>query len=455
MNLQDLNTQRVIWSNVLTSVSSNTRMPKELFKAYFKDTFISSVEGNKVIVVCESETGTNLLKNNFKDLFVSTLKTVTGTNFDIVFAPVKEIHNKTKEEIIKEADPVFFKSAYIDENFTFEKFIEGPSNKEARQAALLTATNLGKMYNPLYIQGDSGLGKTHLLHSIAHYVKENFPEKKVLCISSQNFFDEYMNLVKSPNSNLNLTDYLKSIDVLLIDDIQQLKGKEKTQDYFFDIYTYFINNNKQIVLTCDRQPNELDGIPNRLITRFLQGLMVSIKKPDFSTCKQILLKKIEFSQFDKDSISDEAIDFIAKNFSNSIRQLEGAITRLNFYATINDIQEVITPQIAAEALGVKNFKIDKTNKTDSSKIISLVSDYYSISIEQIKSESRKAQIALARQIAMYLIRTLLDMPYMEIAAIFNKKDHTTIMHSVEKIEDMLKTDKELENVINKLKAKLS
>lgn len=454
MNINDLNTQRQIWSNVLETLKKMNKIPQQVFRSYIKSTFISSVENDKIIVACETQTGADLLKNFFKDQFLNAIQQVTNTNFDVVFVALTDLRNKTKEEIIKSASPIFFKTAFIDENFTFDRFIEGPSNKEAKKAALTVASNLGTMYNPLYIQGESGLGKTHLLHGIAHFIKDNFPNKKILCISAQNFFDEYIQFTKNPNQDNDLTEYIKSFDVFLIDDIQQLKNKEKTQDFFFDIYTYFINNNKQIVLTSDKLQNSLEGIPNRLVTRFLQGLTVTIQKPDFSTCKQILLKKIEFSQVNGEKFNEDAIDFIAKNYSTSIRQLEGVLTRITFYSTLNDIQGEITLQIVSDALGIKNLKIDKTNKTDANKIISVVADYYSVSIEQIKGKGRKAQITLARHIAIYLIRELLDLPYVEIGTLFSGRDHSTIIYSIENISNLLKTDKELEAVITKLKSKL-
>lgn len=454
MNINDLNTQRQIRSNVLETLKKGQKIPQQVFRSYIKSSFISSVENDKIIVACETETGADLLKNFFKDQFLYAIQQVTNTNFDVVFVALTDLRNKSKEEIIKSASPVFFKTAFIDDNFTFDRFIEGPSNKEAKKAALTVASNLGIMYNPLYIQGDSGLGKTHLLHGIAHFIKDNYPNKKILCISAQNFFDEYIQFAKNPNQDNDLTEYIKSFDVFLIDDIQQLKNKEKTQDFFFDIYTYFINNNKQIVLTSDKLQNSLEGIPNRLITRFLQGLTVTIRQPDFSTCKQILLKKIEFSQVNGEKFSEDAIDFIAKNYSSSIRQLEGILTRITFYSTLNDIQGEITLQIVSDALGIKNLKIDKTNKTDANKIISVVADYYSVSNEQIKGKGRKAQITLARHIAIYLIRELLDIPYVEIGALFSNRDHSTIIYSIENVSNMLKTDKELEGVITKLKSKL-
>ncbi len=455
MKISDANTQRNIWDKILNSIKDSNKVSNQLFNAYFKKTFISSVEGSKIIVGCESAAGTNILKNNFKELFLSNVAKTTGTDFDIVFVPLVELKVKTKEQIIKESDPVYFKSSKLDPSFTFEKFIEGPSNKEARKASLMVASNPGNMYNPLYIQGDSGLGKTHLLHAIAHQIKESYPEKKILYTTSQSFFDEYITFTKNVTNNLNLTDYLKNIDVLLIDDIQQLRGREKTLDYFFEVYSYFIRNNKQVVLTSDRPQNELEGIPNRLITRFLSGLSVVISKPNFATCKEILLKKIEFSAMNTSDFSDDALDYISENYSSSIRQLEGILTRLTFYTTINNYNGTIDLNYLTEALGLTNIKIDKNIQVDSNRILHAVSDYYSISIEQIKGSSRKNQVVIARQIAMYLIRTILDTPLIEIGKIFSNRDHTTVMHSIAKVDNMLKTDSQLENVISTLRTKIN
>ena len=492
MKISDANTQRNIWDKILNSIKDSNKVSNQLFNAYFKKTFISSVEGSKIIVGCESAAGTNILKNNFKELFLSNVAKTTGTDFDIVFVPLVELKVKTKEQIIKESDPVYFKSSKLDPSFTFEKFIEGPSNKEARKASLMVASNPGNMYNPLYIQGDSGLGKTHLLHAIAHQIKESYPEKKILYTTSQSFFDEYITFTKNVTNNLNLTDYLKNIDVLLIDDIQGLVDHKKTESYFFDLFNYFVDNEKQIVLTCDKLPSELkgieqrlvtrfsqgllskinppsletsieilkskliqNGIPNRLITRFLSGLSVVISKPNFATCKEILLKKIEFSAMNTSDFSDDALDYISENYSSSIRQLEGILTRLTFYTTINNYNGTIDLNYLTEALGLTNIKIDKNIQVDSKRILHVVSDYYSISIEQIKGSSRKNQVVIARQIAMYLIRTILDTPLIEIGKIFSNRDHTTVMHSIAKVDNMLKTDSQLENVISTLRTKIN
>lgn len=455
MRLDDLNTQREIWKKILLDVKNSQKGSNKLGSSYFDKTFISSIEGNKIIVGCESSTVASVLKTNFKDIFLASISNITNTNFDVVFVPIQDLSTKTKDEIIKNNEPLFFKSVTLNNSFTFEKFIEGPSNKEAKTASLIVSSNLGTMYNPFYIQGDSGLGKTHLLQAIAHRVKELNPDKNILCISAQNFFDEYINFAKNASSNSNLTDFFKKIDVFLIDDIQQLRDKEKTLDYFFDIYTYLINNNKQIVLTSDRPQNSLSGIPNRLITRFLSGLSVVINKPDFATCKKILLKKIEFSPLNNIHFSDDVIDYISSNYSTSIRELEGIITRLTFYLTINDYNSEINLPFLYEALGIdSSIHIKPNTKTGIDRIVNTVSDYYHFSSEIIKGNTRKSSVVFARQIAMYLIRDILDLPFDEIGKVFSNRDHSTVMHSISKISDMLKVDINTKNVISSLKEKL-
>jgi len=455
MKLDDLNTQREIWKKVLTEIKSNPNYRTNLSSSYFDKTFINSVNGNKIIVGCESSTVACVLKTNFKDIFTSVIASVTNTNFDVVFVPLQDIATKSKEEIIKDSEPLYFKSIVLNDAFTFDKFIEGPSNKDAKKAAMIVSSNLGTKYNPFYIQGDSGLGKTHLLQAIAHQVKTLNPDKNILCISAQNFFDEYINFMKNSSQNISLTDYLKNVDVFLVDDIQQLKGKEKTLDYFFDIYSYFINNNKQIVLTSDRRQNDLEGIPDRLITRFLSGLSVVINKPDFFTCKKILLKKIEFSPLKSLDFSDEALDYISTNYSNSIRELEGIITRITFFLTINDYTGEINLPFLYDALGIHGYHVStNSSKLDAEKIISCVANYYNVSIEQLKGKSRKNSIVLARQIAMYLIRSILDIPFDEIGSLFNNRDHSTIMHSVSKIDNLITSDNQCSKIVSILKNKL-
>lgn len=441
---------RLLWSQVIRLIETSSSYNDNVYESFIKRTYFDSIENNKIIVGCETKMVSNVLKSTFKDIFVECIQKASGTNYDCIFVPVEELKTTNKNDLLKNYDEApYFKNSFLVKNYTFSNFIVGHSNSEAQQASLYVAKTPGTLYNPLYIQGESGLGKTHLLNAIGNSIKETNPELKVLCISTQNFIEEYINFTRKSINDLNLTEFLKSYDVLLIDDIQLLKGKQKTTDFFFDTYTYFIQNNKQIVLTSDKYQNELEDIPNRLVTRFLSGLTVSIKKPDVSTCEQIIYKKLEGMGLSKDFLDDDVVSFVADKFKDSIRNLEGALIRLNFYATINRIQK-INLNVAFEALqGLVDVNLAK-NKLDENKIINVVANYYNISTSQLTGKIKTAQIANARQIAMYLIRTKLDTPYKKIGILFSNRDHSTCMHACEKVENSLKTDKQIQAVINDL-----
>lgn len=450
-----INDNRLLWSNVLKVCQTKTSGLKNIYESYFKKTFLNSVQDDTLIVGVENASTCTVIKNSFSDIFSAAVYEVTGSNFKLVFVPLNELTQKSnKNDYLKDIPTYFSSTNILQKQFTFSNFVEGPSNKHAKTAAMYICGSLGNKYNPLYIQGHSGLGKTHLLHAIGNQIKQNSPEKRILYVTSQDFVNEYVNFTKNITSSVSLEEYIRTFDVLLIDDIQQLRNKEKTLDYFFNIYNYFIANNKQIVITSDCLQNELIGIPERLITRFLCGLTASITAPDFQTCKEIFLKKCEFNSINIQNISDEVIDYIVTNNSSSIRSLEGIILQILFKTTTNpDI--VLTFDELKDILHIENFSIDNNKKTDANKIINVISTYYSIPTDQLTGNTRKAQVTLARQIAIYLLRDVLDMTYKEIGKIFSNRDHATIIHSINKIEKLLKTNTNVQNVINSIKQKIT
>lgn len=441
---------KVLWGQVMKLIETSPSCNKGVYDAFFKKTYFDSIENNKIIVGCETRMVSNVLKSTFKETFIDNILKASGTNYDCVFVPIDELKSTNRHDLLKNYEDVpYFKECNLNKDFTFDNFVVGHSNGEAQQASLYVAKTPGTLYNPLYIQGQSGLGKTHLLNAIANSIKETNPELKVLCISTQNFIEEYINFARKSLTDYNLTDYLKTFDVLLIDDIQLLKGKEKTTDFFFETYTYFLQNKKQVVLTSDKYQNELEDIPNRLITRFLSGLTVSIKKPDVSTCEQIIYKKLDGMNLPHDFLDGDVVSFIADKFKDSIRNLQGALMRLDFYSTFYKIPR-FNMTTALEALqGLVDVNYAK-NKIDENKIISIVANYYNISTSQLTGKIKTAQISTARQIAMYLIRTKLDIPYKKIGELFSNRDHSTCMHGCEKVEKLLKEDKQIQSVINDL-----
>ena len=421
-----------LWNTILSTVSEEKE--KTIFDAFFRNTKIYDVDGNKIYILCESKLTKEILRDRFSDYLSQKLLQHTSTNYVPVFVTSDDIKEKRKFVDSSTEELSYFKNSILDPNYTFDTFVVGPCNSEAQKASLYTATAPGGIYQTLFIYGGSGLGKTHLLNAIGNYIKTNMPEKKVLYFSSQDFLNEYIDFVNGDTRKEQLYKFLKKFDVLLIDDIQMLKDKRKTQEFFFNIYEDFRQNHKQICFTSDRLPGELEGIDQRILTRFTSGLSVSVTKPDTETCFNILKSKITASGSDLSNYDEDVLFFMADKFKDSIRSLEGALIRLNFYASINKVTHI---------------------DINLQKILSVVSSYYSLSISQITGKIKVGNIVNARHIAIYLMRDLLDLPLKKIGTIFSGRDHTTIMHSIEKIDKLLKTDEQTQTAIRELKKRLA
>ena len=277
---------------------------------------------------------------------------------------------------------------------------------------------------------------------------------KVLYITTDAFIDEFVRYVRGNQQDESLKDFLKTVDVLLVDDIQFLSEKNKTAEMFFNVFNYLISNGKQVILTSDKSPNELKGLDDRLVSRFNMGLSVNIKNPDVETCIEILKRKIEANDLNINNFDYEGIVYLAENFSKNVRELEGALNRLLFYKINSKNTSKIDVEIIKESVsGIKSSK-DKQQSLTEERIIEAVGDYYRLTEEQIKSKVRTSQIALARQICMYLCRNMLNTPFVRIGKIFGGRDHSTVMTAVEKVENMLKTDAQLSTAISQIKKSL-
>ena len=452
MNTTTVSQNKELWNNILALVSKEN--DKTIFDAFFRNTSIYKVDGSKIFILCESKLGKEILRDRFANYLSQKINQATSSNYTPIFVTQDDLKDKQKFVDSSTEEPSYFKNSIIDPNYTFDNFVVGPSNSEAQKAALYTATAPGGIYQTLFIYGGSGLGKTHLLSAIGNYIKNTLPEKKVLYFSSQDFLNEYLDFVSGDTRREQLYKFLKSFDVLLIDDIQMLKDKKKTQEFFFNIYEDFRQNHKQICFTSDRLPGELEGIDQRILTRFTSGLSVSITKPDTETCVQILKTKIVASGSDLSTYDDDVLFFMADKFKDSVRSLEGALIRLNFYASINKAEH-IDLKLCTEALQSMVDVSDANSKVTEQKILNAVSSYYSLSVSQITGKIKSGNIVNARHVAIYLFRDLLNLPLKKIGAVFSGRDHTTIMHSVEKIDKTLKTDVQTQTAIAELKKRIS
>ncbi len=337
------------------------------------------------------------------------------------------------------------------ESYTFDNFIVGPSNKESHSAALACAYSPGKFYNPLFIYGNSGLGKTHLLNAVGNYVKKNNPAKSVYYTSSSDFVSCVVQAIKD-NTIEEFKQNLQNIDVLLMDDVQFLAGKEKSHEVFFHVFNELVNNRKQIVITSDRHPTEIKGLEDRLISRFSSGLSVGVDSPEFETSLAILKLKMEHHSLDSSMIDDDVLTYIATNFSKDVRKLEGALNRIIFYSINFGADRHIDFKMAVGAFKTQPVAGDKELSVN--KIKRIVSDYYGLTKQQLVSKSRTKNISNARHIAIYLCRKHLDLPFIKIGEEFGKRDHSTIISSCEKIEKQLKTDTFLSVAIGEIEKQL-
>ena len=425
------------------------------FDTWFADTQLYKLINDKAYIVVPMPIHKKHLIDNYSQLIKDNLSEITGSQYEIILLLKEEIEKEFPPEkvVIQNNKNNNAINSNLNSKYNFDNFIVGNSNKFAQAAALSVAENPGSMYNPLFIYGNSGLGKTHLMHAIGNYIVSN-SNKRVLYVTSDQFIQDFIGINKKDNSgtNFNYVDFFKNkyrnVDVLIIDDIQFLGGATQTQQEFFHTFNTLYNDSKQIIISSDRSPDDLKLLEDRLRTRFCWGLTVNIFPPDFSMRTEILRKKIVGGNFEKE-IPEDVIEYIASNIGTDVRQLEGSITRLIAYSTIMGGVE-ITLDLAIEAL--KDF-ISKGmgEKNDIHRIQKIVAEYFQISVEDIRSKKRSSNISFPRQIAMYLCRNMTSESFPKIGTEFGGKDHSTVMHSVEKIENEIKVNKDLSNIIEKLK----
>jgi len=403
----------------------------------------------------------NIINTRYISIFEQSVETILGKKYKVVIKNMsdEEIENHIKkdgdkkiETIIQDQENNEFKEEYfLNPKYNFDNFIVGENNRYAHAVALAVAENPASTYNPLFIYGDSGLGKTHLMHAIGHYIMENSPDKKVLYVSSEMFTSELIKAIqdkKNPTQKKNLfRSKYRNIDVLLIDDIQFIEGKEATQMEFFHTFNTLYELDKQIVISSDRHPSKLTDLDERLRSRFQWNIIADIKPPDFETRVAILRNKVELEGVEIDDDMLEVIDLIASKVKFNIRELESALTRIISYSTL--FGQKITVKFARKNLNdifsTGDFSI--TCET----IKKAVCKKYNIKIADIESSSRKREYAYPRQIAMYLCREMTSESLPKIGKAFGGRDHTTVKHAHEKIAKEIKKDSDLEEIIIRFK----
>ncbi len=437
-----------IWSKVL-GILETAIDDRHFFDSFLRDSAIYSIDGNNMTISVNSDLAVTILTSRYHSAIANAVKDVTGSSYKIKIDNGENLKSvsKPKTEEVK-----YFKYSTVNPSLTFDNFITGSCNLEAKQASILIAQNPGaRDYNPLFIFSDSGLGKTHLLSAIYNQVKNSTTGKKVLYTSGTDFLEEYVLGATGQIGMSQLENFIISHDLLLVDDVQMIASKEKTTDFLFQIFTKMCNHGKQVVFTSDKHPSELKGFDERLKSRFASGLTIFIGAPDVATCVSILKTKINAGPIQLSAFDPDVLDFIGQKFSKNIRNIDEALNKLVFYTTQFKPTQHIDMEVALEALGpLLDVRVERQHLSEQ-KIINVVADYYHLTPLQLIGNSRTGEIALARHIAMYLIRTMLDVPFTKIGLVFGGKDHSTVMNGVERVEKELKTNSSLQTAINELK----
>lgn len=439
-----------LWAKTLETIKSE--LSEVSFNTWIKSCEPISISDNTIKISVPNSFTQDILNKRYKDLVANSIKAVCSKLYNIEFVifsetPEKEhIEEKTKKsKAITVNDEM---SSTLNPKYTFDSFVIGNSNRFAHAASLAVAEAPAKAYNPLFIYGGVGLGKTHLMHAIGHYILEGNPNAKVVYVSSEKFTNELINSIKD-DKNEEFRSKYRNVDVLLIDDIQFIAGKERTQEEFFHTFNALHDANKQIILSSDRPPKEIPTLEDRLRSRFEWGLIADIQVPDFETRMAILKKKADVENL---NVANDVLGYIASKIKSNIRELEGALIRIIAYSSLTNRE--VSVDLAAEAL--KDIISKKQGKHITIDAIQdIVANYYNLRIEDLKSQRRTRSVAYPRQIAMYLSRKLTDMSLPKIGEEFGGRDHTTVIHAYEKISENLKTDDSLQHTIENITKKLT
>jgi chromosomal replication initiator protein len=357
------------------------------------------------------------------------------------------VPDEADEVAARPLEPAALSAGGLKTTYTFETFVKGASNQFALAAALRVAETPARSYNPLFIYGAAGLGKTHLLHAIGHYVDQNYAHHSVRYVSTETFLNEYVDAIRT-NSTAMFKRRYRDVDVLLIDDIQFMEGKEGLQEEFFHTFNSLHGANKQIVISSDRMPDAIPTLEERLRGRFKWGLITDIQPPDLETRLAILRNKAER---DHSAISPEVLEFIASNITNNIRELEGALIRVSAYASLNHVAVSVE---RAENLLAHLLKDNQQRSLTPEMMLQVIAEYFGFTVDQLTSKSRQRPLVIARQIGMYVIRDGTDLSYPVIARLFGGRDHTTVIHAYEKISKQMKERPQIYDQVAELSAKL-
>ena len=442
------------WDEILMILKTEYDISDIAFSTFLRPLEVYNVENDTVYILVPPEqmTLSYISKKYYLPLKVAIAE-ITGIEYEIKFIVPEQASNLDSDKN-KQKKAVFAENAgksNLNPNYTFETFVVGSNNRFAQSASLAVAESPGEAYNPLYIYGGPGLGKTHLMHSIGHFILENNPDAKIICVTSEEFTNEVIESIRSGNASAmnKLREKYRTIDVLMIDDVQFIIGKESTQEEFFHTFNALHSAGKQIILTSDKPPKEMETLEERIRSRFEWGLMADIGVPDYETRMAILRKKVES---DNITLKDEIMNYIATHIKSNIRELEGALNKLVAYSNLEKTE--ITMEIAMKELS-NIITPDKPKEITPQLIIEVVSEHFQISLDQMISKNRSSAIAKPRQIAMYLCKNMTDVPLDSIGALLGGRDHSTIIHGVKTVSDEYESNVSTRSLIETIKKKIN
>ena len=445
------------WEEILQKMKTEYCTSNISYTTWIEPLTIYEVKDDTVFIFVSLKASIEHIHDKYLLPFRVCIAEVTGKEYQVEFVTEDNVQVQKKAVAVKKQNDAIFEQANLNPKYTFDTFVVGNNNTFAHAASLAVAESPGNRYNPLFIYGGVGLGKTHLMHAIAHFILENDPTKKVLYVTSETFTNELIDALKhgkinNENATTSFREKYRNNDVLLIDDIQFIIGKESTQEEFFHTFNHIHGAGGQIIISSDKPPKDIETLEARLRTRFEWGLIADISSPDYETRMAILRKKEELDGLDRYHIPDEVLQYIATNVKSNIRELEGSLNKLIALAVLEN--KPIDIALAAEALK-DIISPDQNRVVTPGLIMNVVSEHFNVSIADLKGKKRNSEIVLPRQVFMYLCNELTDEPLKSIGIELGGKDHSTVSHGVQKIESLLQEDEALNNTVNIIKKKIN
>ena len=453
------------WPEIIEHLRVEHELLNVSFNTWIKPLKVYDVIDDTAYILVNKDSSVEYIDKKYRLPLMVCIAEITGKEYEIQFVSedddkLNEIHNASIDNGQKKKTKSLAEKAGLNPKYTFDTFVVGGNNNFAHAASLAVAESPGEVYNPLFLYGGVVLGKTHLMHSIAHFILDKNPKKKVLYVTSETFTNELIDALRNgktagnESAMLNFRDKYRNIDVLLIDDIQFIIGKESTQEEFFHTFNHLHTLGKQIIISSDKPPKDIETLESRLRTRFEWGLIADISSPDYETRMAILQKKIELDHLEKYNIKNDVLDYIAANVKSNIRELEGSLNKLIALYKLNNNNNPIDIALAAEALK-DIISSDNRREVTPELILDIVADHFGITVADLKSKKRDSEIAVPRQICMYLMRTMTDTALKGIGAVLGGKDHSTVKYGVEKIAKDIESDEMMANTINIIKKKIN